>query len=231
MSSKEQDLSQIVNIKREDDIYALGTLVCDVSCTVLRNINHSISQMKRERSMQHGYDRADLSRREGRNAVSEHHSGAGHRTDIREVRNHGSGLSEGELLQPLPQSDPVRETDGSIVESGGGSEPVSGADHGEVSEKPQTERSGIDHGDVGDPGAGTADGRGDRSSPDREQISLETEQELNRELNELDSFGSEEREATYHQASLFDFMGTPAVGLPDRAASTFMDELKKFMEP
>jgi hypothetical protein len=96
LSSKEQDLSQIVNIKREDDIYALGTLVCDVSCTVLRNINHSISQMKRERSMQHGYDRADLSRREGRNAVSEHHSGAGHRTDTREVRNHGSGLSEGE---------------------------------------------------------------------------------------------------------------------------------------
>lgn len=99
--------------------------------------------------------RADLSRREGRNAVSEHHSGAGHRTDTREVRNHGSGLSEGELLQPLPQSDPVRETDGSIIESGGGSEPASGADHGEVSEKPQTERSGIDHGDVGDPGAGT----------------------------------------------------------------------------
>ena len=226
LSSKEQDLSQIVNIKREDDIYALGTLVCDVSCTVLRNINHSISQMKRERSMQHGYDRADLSRREGRNAISEHHSGTRHRTDTREVRNHGSGLSEGELLQPLPQSDPVRETDGSIIESGGGSEPASGADHGEVSEKPQTERSGIDHGDVGDPGAGTADGRGDRSSPDREQISLETEQELNRELNELDSFGSEEREATYHQASLFEFMGTPAVGLPDRAASTFMDELR-----
>ena len=227
LSSEEQDLSQIVNITNEDDIYALGTLVCDVSCTVLRNFNYSISQMMRERSMQHGHDRVYLSRRGGRDAVSEHHSGAGHRTDAGEIRDHGSGLSEGELLQPLPQSDPVRETDGGIVESGGGSERASGPDLREVSEKPQTEGSGIDHGDVGDPGAGTADGGGDRSSPDREQISLETEQELNKELNELDSFGTEQREVRYHQASLFEYMGTPAVGLPDDTTSVFMKELKQ----
>ena len=33
---QEQDFSQIVNIKDEEIIYRLGSIVCDVSCSVLR---------------------------------------------------------------------------------------------------------------------------------------------------------------------------------------------------
>lgn len=235
LSSKEQDLSQIVNITKEDDIYALGTLVCDVSCTVLRNINHSISQMKRERSMHYGHNRTDLSRRGGRDAVSEHHGGAGHREDTGQIRADRSGLPEGELLQPVPQPDPVWETDRSAVEGRGGSQRSAGQTDDGLSQDTQAGGFPLHNTDVENKGAGAEDGRGDRSSPDREPVSLEekkqirreAEDELNKELNALDALGQEEGEATYRQASLFDYIGISAVESPERGADSFMEEIKK----
>lgn len=50
LSSEEQDLSLIVNISGEDNIYALGSLVCDVSCTVLRSMNQSLTQMENDKA-------------------------------------------------------------------------------------------------------------------------------------------------------------------------------------
>ena len=35
MSAEEQDMSFIINISDEDDIYRFGSLVCDVSCSCL----------------------------------------------------------------------------------------------------------------------------------------------------------------------------------------------------
>ena len=42
LSVQEQDFSQIVNIKDEEIVYRLGSLVCDVSCSVLREFSRNL---------------------------------------------------------------------------------------------------------------------------------------------------------------------------------------------
>ena len=42
LSVQEQDFSQIVNIKDEEIIYRLGSIVCDVSCSVLREFSRNL---------------------------------------------------------------------------------------------------------------------------------------------------------------------------------------------
>ena len=77
-------------------------------------------------------------------------------------------------------------------------------DDGEVSEKPQIGESGRHDGDVQNQTAGNDAGGGDRDTRDREPVPLKPEkveqfeEELNRELEDLDSFG-EKRETVYEQ--------------------------------
>ena len=49
LGSGESDLGAIVNVKDEGCISVLGTLVSDVSCTVLRNMNREIMSIEKER--------------------------------------------------------------------------------------------------------------------------------------------------------------------------------------
>ena len=46
LSVQEQDFSQIVNIKDEEIIYRLGSIVCDVSCSVLREFSRNLRQSR-----------------------------------------------------------------------------------------------------------------------------------------------------------------------------------------
>lgn len=204
LPSEEQEASAIVNVSDEDSIYALGSLVCDVSCTVLRSINHSITQIERERSMNHGSIRTQVSRGRGRNVLSESDSGGGNDTDLREIRNHGNGISERKSLSEVPVSGQNRTVKSENEGSGGGGKPDDGKPDDNLSSETQTGEATVHNGNVEDTGTGHEAGRGDSPLPDREQISLETEQELNRELDALNTFGTE-REAKYQQASLFDY--------------------------
>ena len=213
LTSEEQELGMIVNVTDEDHIYALGSLVCDVSCTVLRNINYSLSQIERERRMYHGSIRTELPRGNGRDAISQLSSGGKGTTDTREIRNHGDGISEREPLSEIPTISETGQTSRKDENRGGGSEPVAGTVGGRISEEAQAKQSTIHDGDVEDQRTSDANSRGNRHGRDHQQVSLESEkktsseveQELNKELDELDSFGMEKREAGYHQASLFDF--------------------------
>lgn len=49
LSSGEADLGAAVHVKDEGCISVLGTLVSDVSCTVLRNMNREIMSIEKER--------------------------------------------------------------------------------------------------------------------------------------------------------------------------------------
>ncbi|MDE6850903.1 MAG: hypothetical protein K2J67_00220, partial [Lachnospiraceae bacterium] len=51
--------------------------------------------------------------------------------------------------------------------------------------------------------------------------------ELNKELDELNSLGMEQREVSYHQASLFDYMGQTGAGVPagQTEAKTYIDQI------
>ena len=225
--AEEQDMGGIENLKDEDAIYALGTIVNNVACAVLRDLNRMIRQIESERRMAYGRSNGnDVPRRTGRDALSGYQTGRGTESGPRKVRSDGDGLSEGEPQGEVPVTPEVRQAGGSALPGGGRGEPDAGEPGGELSEKPQAGRSGLHDGDVGDQGTGAEDGRGDRPDRDREQISLETENELNKELEELDSLGMSKGEAEFTQASLFDFMrpGGSAVPAP---GNPIADEIKR----
>lgn len=119
LSSGEADLGAIVNVKDEGCISVLGTLVSDVSCTVLRNMNREITRIEKERMVRYGNTGNQLPRRGGRDAVPGHQgSGTDGDRNIREVRNHGEGVSGGKLPTEIPEPgkvrEPLPETEGSV---------------------------------------------------------------------------------------------------------------------
>ena len=68
LSVQEQDFSQIVNIKDEEIVYRLGSLVCDVSCSVLREFSRNLQTIESERRI--SYVRSNDLQGSGRTAVS-----------------------------------------------------------------------------------------------------------------------------------------------------------------
>lgn len=239
LSSGEADLGAIVHVKDEGCISVLGTLVSDVSCTVLRNMNREIMSIEKERKagrMGHSPDKFgekpknlqqnqkrmehplgkggrngtgnQLPRGRGRDAVPGHQGSRTDRNrDIREVRNHGEGVSGGKLLAEIPELNQVREPLHETERSGGGGRQDVGKPHGEVSGKTQAGESKFHNGDVPHQETGDDGGRGNYPSRHHQPVSLETQEELNKELDDLNSFGKE-REAVFRQASLFDYKET-----------------------
>lgn len=235
LGSGEPDLGAIVNVKDEGCISVLGTLVSDVSCTVLRNMNREIMSIEKERKarrMGHSPDKFwekpqnlqqnqkrmfhplgkggrngtgnQLPRGRGRDAVPGHQgSRADRNRDIREVRNHGEGVSGGKLPAEIPKLNQVWESLHETERSGGGGKQDVGKLHGEVSGKTQTGESKFHNGDVPHQETGNDGGRGNHPSRHHQPVSLETQEELNKELDDLNLFGKE-REAVFRQASLFD---------------------------
>ena len=208
LGSGEQDLGAIVNVKDEGSISVLGTLVSDVSCTVLRNMNREITRIEKERMVRYGNTGNQLPRRGGRDAVPGHQSsGTDGDRNIREVRNHGEGVSGGKLPAEIPEPGKVRQPLHETERSGGRGKPDVRGPHGEVSGKTQAGEPRFHDGDVPHPKAGDDGGGGNHPSRPDKPVSLETQEELNRELDDLHSFGTE-REAVFRQASLFDYKET-----------------------
>lgn len=232
LTGDEQDFDIVTAINKEDVIYELGTFVSDVSCEVLREFSHNISRFERERRMQYEPDTSVHGSR-GRDAVPEYQHGEGKPVETGQVRTDGNGLSQGEPLPEVQVSRVVRQTDGSsgTGEQGGVSDDRH--DDGEVSEKPQTGESGRHDGDVQNQTAGNDAGRGDRDTRDREPVSLKPEkveqfeEELNRELEDLDSFG-EKRETVYEQVSLFSFHDSV---LTDKERQNIADGKYTYLDP
>jgi len=252
LSSGEQDLGTIVNVKDEGCISVLGTLVSDVSCTVLRNMNREIMNIEKERKVRYGNTGNQLPRGRGRDAVPGHQSsGADGNRDVREVRNHGAGVSGGKLPAEIPESGKVRKPLPETERSGGGGKQDVRQHHGEVSGKPQAGEPAVHNGDVPHQKAGDDGGRGNHPPRPHQPVSLETQEELyderaslsssafaisplqaseiaafNKELDDLNSFGTE-REAVYRQASLFDYKET---GLDDEQGEMLEPEVKDTQE-
>ncbi len=213
LSGEEQDFSQIVNFSDEEVVYRLGSLVCDVSCSVLKEFNKNLKDMERQKE-------ASAERRiaYGRSIVNLH----GSRRDIipesgitkggreeppksREIRDDVIELSEGERTSKIQDINEIRTAGSEDARSGRGSESAIGYTDGKVSGEEQAGGSKFHNGDVADKGAGEDAGGRNRSESDRVEISLEKEQrdnEIEKELNEINSFGYQE-EAKYHQASFF----------------------------
>lgn len=204
LTDEKPTFDAITAVNQEDVIYELGTFVSNISCEVLREIGRSINEMEKERRVQYEHS-TDLQRGAGRNVISEHHNGEGESVEARQVRNDGNGLSERESLSEVQVTEAIRETDGGTFSGERGSIPDDRHDDGELSEKPQAGESGGHHGDVEDQTAGHDAGGGDSDSRSGEQVPLkEIEEELNKELKDLDTFG-ERRDSGYEQLSLLSF--------------------------
>lgn len=149
--------------------------------------------------------RTDLQRSE-RNPVSGN-GYAGRDGGLKEagqVRKDGNELSSGERAGKIQDSDEIREDVREDGGSRGGSEPALRPAGGAVLSETQAAESIIDNGDVEDKGAGEDAGRGSGALSDSDAFPLsnETDTELNRELDEINSLGVS-KEAEYTQASFF----------------------------
>ena len=96
LSVQEQDFSQIVNIKDEEIIYRLGSIVCDVSCSVLREFSRNLKAIESERRI--GYVRRNDLQGSGRTALSADRDAGrdGGSHEAGQIRKDGDELSKGE---------------------------------------------------------------------------------------------------------------------------------------
>ena len=212
LSAQEQDFSQIVNIKDEEIIYLLGSIVCDVSCSILREYSRNLKVIESERRM--GYVRKNDLHRSGRTSLPAVRDAGRNREsyEARQVRKDGNELSKGERTGKIQDADAIREDVREDVSSREGSQPTVRPTGDAVSSETQATESFIDNGDVEDKRAGEDAGRGSgtpsdsnalplvdiQSNPDRNasEIPLESDTELNRELDEINSLGVS-KEAEY----------------------------------
>ena len=221
LSAVEQDFSQISRFSNEEVIYRLGSLVCDVSCNVLRSFSRNFKTID-ERRIAHGSSRTNLSRGE-RTSVSEHSDG-GDRAEThesREVRDSGNELPEGERETEVLNATTLRNVSGEDARSGRGSESATRPADASVSGEAQTAGPELHDGNVEVKGTGEDAGRGNRVASGGVQVPLEDE-ELNRELDEINSLGMTREAGLYEQASLFDFMKKES-GEPN----SFLQEMKQ----
>ena len=216
MSVQEQDFSRFVDVTDEEIIYHLGSLVCDVSCSVLRGINQNIKQMESERRLSNGRSSKtnDLSR--GGWTSHSKHSDAGESDrgaeEAGQVRTNGNEISSGERTTEVQDTSAIRNTGREDAGSGKRSERPVRSDGGEIPPEPQATESKLHDGDVKDPQSGENGNRGSGTESGSIEVPLEEpsarskelETQLNKELEEINSFGASEEAGEYVQASFFD---------------------------
>lgn len=239
LSVEEQDLSPIVNIRDEEIIYRLGSIVCDASCSILREFSRNLKSIDSERRI--GNVRRNELQGSGRNTLSTDRDAGrdGGSKEAGQVRQDGDEISGGERATAIQKPDEIREDVREDVSGRGGSEPALRQTRGAVSGEAQATGSVIDNGDVEDKRAGEDAGRGSSAESGSDEVPLndsaadfapESDTELNRELDEINSLGVS-KEAEYTQASLFfDQNGQTAVGIlhtEDERSNEFARQLEK----
>ena len=210
LSVQEQDFSQIVNIKDEEIIYRLGSLVCDVSCSVLREFSRNLQTIESERRI--SYVRSNDLQGSGRTAVSGADNAGRDRgfNEAGQIRENGNEVSSGERTGKVQDTDEIREDVREDVGSRGGSKPALRPVGGTVSNEAQATESVIDNGDVED-----------KRSDDTE---------LNRELDEINSLGVS-KEAEYTQASFFfDQNGQASFGVKQSEKTRHNEFMRQYEE-
>ena len=189
LSSEEQDFSRIVHYADEEVVYRLGSLVCDVSCNVLRVFRENFKTIGKERRIAHGYNGNDVSRNR-RTSVSGFGDGSITREndgEHRQVRTAGNELSEGQHDRPISDTGTIRHVGGKDEGSGRGSQRASGATDGALSEGKQTRESKLHNGDVVTQGTGETPSRGSGSGAGGESLSLEENKKQTEILQKADN--------------------------------------------
>ena len=202
LSVQEQDFSQIVNIKDEEIIYRLGSIVCDVSCSVLREFSRNLKAIESERRI--GYVRRNDLQGSGRTALSADRDAGrdGGSHEAGQIRKDGDELSKGERAGKIQDAVEIREDVREDVSGRGGSEPAVRQLEMQylAKHKPQNPSSTMEMWKIREQAKMQAE---ECTESDSDAIPLESDDtELNRELDEINSLGVS-KEAEYTQASFF----------------------------
>ncbi len=226
LSGKEQDFTRIVDVTDEEVIYRLGSLICDVSCNVLKDIGKRIKIIENERRI--AYGSRNYLQGSGRTSVSGNQITTGGE-DIGksgQIRANGDETSSGQRKAEVHDTAEIWNVGGENARGGRGSQQPDGQTNGEVFGKAQTTKSKLHNGNVEVERAGEDAGRGSGITADSDEISLNSkdDEELKRELDEINTLGNN-GEVSYTQTSLFDFMGDnkPTSGINKYLAE--MDEM------
>jgi len=215
LSSKEQDFSRIVDIIDEEVIYRLGSLVCDVSCNVLREFNTNLKTIENERRISHGRDNLP---RSGRIIISRSTDAnrAGNDTDqSREIRNSSNELSKGERETEVHDIAAIRDISAEDARSERRSLQTFRPTDGTISSEEQTNKSKFNNGNVETERTSEDSSGGDRVTTDSTEFSLDNKtddllvEEFNKELEEINSLGNSGEAGQYVQASFFDLQNPP----------------------
>ena len=230
LSSEEQDFDQIVKVTDEDTIYRLGSLICDVSCDVLRAYGKDLRFAEQERRNE--YVSRDELQGSGRDTVSGITDAGrdGGLEESRKVRTSGDELPEeerkGEIQKPAQVRETGREDDG----GGRGSKSDVRAVDEQLSSKTQTTGLTQHDGDVETQGTGKDDGRGNCTERNRVPISLDNEDEqFNKELDEINSLGTGKEAGQFRQASFFvdNETGQLELATGNNSSNDFMKRFEK----
>ena len=114
-------LFYVSNEPSEEIVYRLGSLVCDVSCSVLREFSKNLKTIESERRI--SYVRSDELQGSGRTAVSGADNAGRDRglDEAGQIRKNGNEVSSGERTGKVQDTDEVREDVREDVESREGS--------------------------------------------------------------------------------------------------------------
>ena len=109
-------------IKDEEIIYRLGSIVCDVSCSVLREFSRNLKAIESERRI--GYVRRNDLQGSGRTALSADRDAGrdGGSHEAGQIRKDGDELSQRERAGKIQDADEIREDVREDVSGRGGSE-------------------------------------------------------------------------------------------------------------
>ena len=207
LSGEEQDFSQIVKVTDEDTIYRLGSLICDVSCNVLRAFSKDCRAVEQERRI--SYDSRTRVQGSGRTLLSGigDSKREGELSETGQIRSSGNEVFRGERTDEIQEFTQNRKNDREDVRSRGRGEPDDGTASEPVFVEEQTKESQQYNGNVETERTGEDDGRRNRSIGDRAEIPLKEngyDEELNKELDEINSLGVNKEAGQYVQASFFD---------------------------
>lgn len=230
LSVQEQDFSQIVGISSEEVVYRLGSLVCDVSCSVLKQIGKDLGTIEKERSVAYG-SRINLPR-SGWDTISRFADAAGSGTGIDEfgqVWKNGDEVLRGERAGEVQNTIPIRNVVGEDERSGRGSQRADGEADGRLSGETQTTESIIDNGDVEVKRAGEDAGGRDSVIAGSDEVSLS--EEYNKELDEINSLGVRKEAGQYEQASFFFDSGTNQMSFGTKPKSEVSKYKYTYIEP
>lgn len=212
---EEEKLDQIMPFQEESAVSCIGGIVSEVSCSILREVARCIGRMEqnRERLKKKGSRQkdADNIHRSGRDSISSSEDADTRDREFRKIRTDGTGVSEGELQEPLQHIETVRNAQSE--NDGGQREGLSdGEYHSELlPEKESSTGFPVNNGNLADKRAGKEQSRRTGNQGTGEYLPLNHEEQQEAKEQKASFFAPQKQEKqNYHYPDKWDYTSSGA---------------------